>query len=223
MRITAIEKEYTIEEAISADAYVPVDSKVHGTRKMKVSSLTSSSGGYGEDFFIVNFTLDTNSNYVADKTHYEIQQWYDAHGVQSFNFIKGVCNGLVFNLTGSPGDHQTPWTFTRTIIGIKNGVPAINYAILTLSNTNEVTLTIYDKNGVPCDSTVPESALVVITPNVKADGGLSLTSEGSAHITEKTGLSFELPFVQLKQEPWNNTSEKVGLSFEISYLSLEDA
>lgn len=95
----------------------------------------------------------------------------------------------------------------------------------------------YDKNGVQMwsrsnmevgddiiddsgDSTVPESALVVITPNVKADGGLSLTSEGSAHITEKTGLSFELPFVQLKQEPWNNTSEKVGLSFELSYLNL---
>lgn len=67
---------------------------------------------------------------------------------------------------------------------------------------------------------IPESALVVITPNVKADGGLSLTSEGSAHITEKTGLSFEVPFVQLKQEPWNNTSEKVGLSFELSFLNV---
>lgn len=70
---------------------------------------------------------------------------------------------------------------------------------------------------------VPETAEVVITPKVNADGGLSLTSEGAAHITEKTGLSFEVPFVQLKQEPWNNTSEKVGLSFEITYLSLEDA
>ena len=67
---------------------------------------------------------------------------------------------------------------------------------------------------------IPESALVVITPNVKSDGGLSLTSEGSAHITEKTGLSFEVPFVQLKQEPWNNTEEKVGLSFELSYINL---
>lgn len=70
---------------------------------------------------------------------------------------------------------------------------------------------------------IKETAEVIITPNVKKNGGLSLTSEGSAHITEKTGLSFEVPFVQLKQEPWNNTSEKVGLSFEISYLSLEDA
>lgn len=70
---------------------------------------------------------------------------------------------------------------------------------------------------------VPESALVVITPNVKADGGLSLTSECAANITEKTGISFEVPFVQLKQEPWNNTEERVGLSFEITYLSLEDA
>lgn len=67
---------------------------------------------------------------------------------------------------------------------------------------------------------IPESALVVITPNVKSDGGLSLTSEGAAHITEKTGLSFEVPFVQLKQEPWNNTEEKVGLSFELSYINL---
>lgn len=70
---------------------------------------------------------------------------------------------------------------------------------------------------------VPETAEVILTQNVKKQGGLSLTSEGSAHITEKTGLSFEIPFVELKQEPWNNTSEKVGLSFEISYLSLEDA
>jgi type 1 fimbria pilin len=69
---------------------------------------------------------------------------------------------------------------------------------------------------------VKETAEVIITPNVKADGGLQLTSEGAAHITEKTGLSFEVPFVQLKQEPWNNTSEKVGLSFEISYLSLTE-
>lgn len=67
---------------------------------------------------------------------------------------------------------------------------------------------------------VPETAEVVITPNVKADGGLSLTSEGAANIAEKIGLSFEIPFVQLKQEPWNNTEEKVGLSFEIAYLDL---
>lgn len=77
-----------------------------------------------------------------------------------------------------------------------------------------------DSGDDPSVPTVPESAEVIVTPNVRKQGGLSLISEGSAQISEKIGLSFEIPFVELKQEPWNNTEERVGLNFDISYLNL---
>lgn len=144
MQISNIDKEYTKTEAVANDAYVAVDSEAKGTGKMKVSELSNgegSGGGYGSDWFIVNFSLDENYNVVADKTHYEIKQWFEANGMMSFNLIKGVYMGMLFNLIGKPGDHQNPWTFECPIVGVMNGAPVLDYAMITLPNTNEVSFT----------------------------------------------------------------------------------
>lgn len=70
------------------------------------------------------------------------------------------------------------------------------------------------------NSYVKETALVVVTPSIRAEGGLSLTSTGAANVVEQVGLNFEIAHLELKQEPWNSTEERVGLSFEIPYLDL---
>lgn len=143
MRISGIDKEYTKTEAIANDAYIAVDSEAKGTGKMKVSELSNgggSSGGYGSDEFIVNFSLDTNNNVVADKTHDEIKQCFDANGMESFKIIKGVYMGRLFNLLFA-ADHQTPWTFEYPIVTVINGAPTLSYAMITITNTNEVSFT----------------------------------------------------------------------------------
>ena len=99
-----------------------------------------SSGGYGSDEFIVNFSLDTNNNVVADKTHDEIKQCFDANGMESFKIIKGVYMGRLFNLLFA-ADHQTPWTFECPIVTVINGAPTLSYAMITITNTNEVSFT----------------------------------------------------------------------------------
>lgn len=144
MLISEIDKEYDKNEAIANDAYIAVDSEAKGTGKMKVSELSSgggSGGGYGSDWFIVNFSFDSNYNLVADKTHYEIKQWYEANGMMSFNRIKGVYMEMLFNTIGSPGDHQTPWTFECPIVSVANGTPILLYAMITLPNTDKASLT----------------------------------------------------------------------------------
>lgn len=142
MLISAIDKEYTKEEATSANAYVAVDSETLGTGKLAVSALGGGgSSGYGSDWLIVNFSYDANTNtYTADKTFNEINQWRDELGtMSSFNRIKGYMNGIIFNLMKA-ADHQTPWTFEGSVIMVMNGVPAINYALVTISYDDVVSL-----------------------------------------------------------------------------------
>lgn len=114
MLISAIDKEYTKEEATSANAYVAVDSETLGTGKLAVSALGGGGSSDGaEDEMIVTFIESTPNSYPADitrsvdKTFAEIKAAYDS-GIRVYATAKITYSAGTENETTQKNNTKIP-------------------------------------------------------------------------------------------------------------------